>query len=112
MAERYASLLHVLATAGLFTGLFLGTSLISDASAANAAQGLAVSVDDSRYRDTSNKPTDQIVVHEQRLRAFMAAVRDDVTAERGFELVPSSVARSAARGVTGRRADPDHRRLS
>ena len=56
----HASLLHALATAGLFTGLFtglfLGSSLISDASAATAGHALAVSVDDFKYIDTSNEP--------------------------------------------------------
>jgi Protein of unknown function (DUF2380) len=89
----HASLLHALATAGLFTGLFLGSSsLISDASAAPADPALAVSVDDFNYIDTSNEPTDQTAVHEKRLRAFMTALRDDVTADRRFELVPSSCA--------------------
>jgi hypothetical protein len=72
---RHASLLHALATAGLF----LGSSLISDASAGHA---LAVSVDDFNYIDTSNEPTDQTAAHEKRLRAFMTALRDDVTADR------------------------------
>ena len=90
---RHASLLHALATAGLFTGLFLGSSsLISDPSAATAGRALAVSVDDFNYIDTSNEPTDQTAVHEKRLRAFMTALRDDVTADRRFELVPSSCA--------------------
>jgi hypothetical protein len=89
---RQTSLLHALATAGLFTGLFLGSSLISDASAATAGHALAVSVDDFNYIDTSNEPTDQTAVHEKRLRAFMTALRDDVTADRRFELVPSSCA--------------------
>jgi hypothetical protein len=88
----HASLLHTLATAGLFTGLCLGSSLISDASAATAGHALAVSVDDFNYIDTSNEPTDQTAVHEKRLRAFMTALRDDVTADRRFELVPSSCA--------------------
>ena len=88
----HASLLHALATAGLFTGLFLGSSLISDASAATAGHALAVSVDDFKYIDTSNEPTDQTAVHEKRLRAFMTALRDDVTADHRFELVPSSCA--------------------
>ena len=56
---RHASLLHALTTAGLFTGLFLGSSLISDASAATAGHALAVSVDDFNYIDTSNEPTDE-----------------------------------------------------
>ena len=90
---RHASLLHALTTAGLFTGLFLGSSsLISDASAATADHALAVSVDDFNYIDTSNEPTDQTAMHEKRLRAFMTALRDDVTADRRFELVPSSCA--------------------
>ena len=89
---RHASLLHALTTAGLFTGLFLGSSLISDASAATADHALAVSVDDFIYIDTSDEPTDQTAAHEKRLRAFMTALRDDVTADRRFELVPSSCA--------------------
>src|SRR5258708_12318009 len=89
---RHASLLHALAKAGLFTGLFLGSGLISIAYAANADDALAVSVDDFKYIDTSNEPTDQTAVHEKRLRAFMTALRDDVTADRRFELVPSSSA--------------------
>ena len=88
---RHASL-HALTTAGLLTGLFLGSSLISDASAATADQALPVSVDDFNYIDTSNEPTDQTAAHEKRLRAFMTALRDDVTADRRFELVPSSCA--------------------
>jgi len=50
---RSSSLLHAVTTAGLF----LGSSLISDASAATAGHALAVSVDDFNYIDTSNEPT-------------------------------------------------------
>ena len=82
--------MHALTTAGLFTGLFLGSSLFSDASAATAGHALAVSVDDFIYIDTSNEPTDQTAAHEKRLWAFMTALRDDVTADRRFELAPSS----------------------
>ena len=89
---RHPSLLVALAAASLFIGLFLGSNLISDASAATAGHALAVSVDDFNYIDTSNEPTDQTAVHEKRLRAFMTALRDDVTADRRFELVPSSCA--------------------
>jgi hypothetical protein len=85
---RHAFLLHALTTSALFTSLFL----ISDASAATASHALAVSVDDFNYIDTSNEPTDQTAVHEKRLLAFMTALRDDVTADRRFELVPSSCA--------------------
>lgn len=52
---RHGSLLHAVTTAGLF----LGFSLISDASAATADHALTVSVDDFKYRDTSSEPTDQ-----------------------------------------------------
>src|SRR5215510_2583847 len=86
IAMRSSSLLHAVTTAGLF----LGSSLISDASAVTADHALAVSVDDFIYIDTSNEPTDQTAVHDKRLRAFMTALRDDVTADRRFELVPSS----------------------
>ncbi|TYL83544.1 DUF2380 domain-containing protein [Bradyrhizobium rifense] len=85
---RHSSILHAVTAAGLF----LGSSLISDASPETAGQALAVSVDDFKYRDTSNEPTDQTAVHEKRLRAFMTALRDDVTADHRFELVPSSCA--------------------
>ena len=81
---RHAPLLHAFATAGLFFGGF-----ISDAAAGEA---LAISVDDFTYIDTSNEPTDQTAVHDERLRAFMTALRGDVTADRRFELVPSSCA--------------------
>lgn len=89
---RHASLLHDLAPAGLFTGLFLGFNLISDTSAATARNALAVSIDDFNYIDTSNEPADQTAVHEKRLREFMTGLRDNVTAERRFELVPSTCA--------------------
>ena len=89
---RPASLLRALATAGLFSGLLLRSSLILDASAATIGHALAVSVDDFNYIDTSNGPADQTAVHEKRLQAFMSALRDDVTADRRFELVPSSCA--------------------
>ena len=92
IAMRHPSLLVALAAASLFIGLFLGSNLISDASAATAGHALAVSVDDFNYIDTSNEPTDQTAVHEKRLRAFMTALRHDVTADRRFELVPSSCA--------------------
>lgn len=85
---RHTSLLQALATAGLF----LGSSLIPDASAATAGDALAISVDDFKYVDTSNEPIDQTAVHDKRLRAFMTALRDDVAADRRFELVPSSCA--------------------
>jgi hypothetical protein len=87
-----ASLLPALTRARLFASLFLGSSLISGASAATAGHAVAVSVDDFNYIDTSNEPTDQTVVHQERLRAFMTALREDVTADGRFELVPSSCA--------------------
>lgn len=83
---RHGSVLHAVTT----VGLFLGSSLISDASAAAADHALTVSVDDFIYLDTSNEPTDQTAAHEKRLQAFMTALRDDLTADRRFELVPSS----------------------
>jgi hypothetical protein len=85
---RNASLLHALAG----VGLLLGSSFIPDASAATTDHALAVSVDDFTYIDSSNEPTDQTAVHDKRLRAFMTALRDDVTADQRFELVPSSCA--------------------
>src|SRR5436190_1704296 len=75
-------------------GLFVGSNLILDASAATAGRALAVSIGDFNYIDTSNEPADQTAVHEKQLRAFMTALRDDVTTDHRFELVPSSCAPS------------------
>jgi hypothetical protein len=77
IAMCHSSLLRAFATAGLF----LGSSLIADASAETA---LTVSVDDFKYVDTSNEPTDQTAVHEKRVRTFMMELRDDVTADRRY----------------------------
>ncbi|XUM25013.1 DUF2380 domain-containing protein [Bradyrhizobium oligotrophicum S58] len=85
---RHHFVLHAAAT----IGLLLGSSLISVASSATADQALTVSFDDFIYVDTSNEPTDQTAAHERRLRAFMAALRDDVTADLHFRLTPSPCA--------------------
>src|SRR3954453_23809332 len=87
---RHGFLLHAVTTAGLF----LGSNLVSEASAATSDHALAVSIDDFIYIDTSNEPTDQTAAHEKRLRAFMTALRDDIAAERRLELVPSSCAQN------------------
>ena len=84
----HTSLLRALAMAGLF----LGSSLVADASAEIGSHALAVSVDNFKYIDTSNEPTDQTAAHEKRLQAFMTALREDITADGRFELVPSSCA--------------------
>src|SRR6476620_6630784 len=99
---RHASLLRALATAGLF----LGSNLILDASAATAGHALAVSVDDFNYIDTSNEPADQTAVHEKRLRAFMTALRDDVT---GWHADPDYRHRSQAKHAGAGCADCCHR---
>jgi hypothetical protein len=64
--------LYVLATTGLFTGLFLGSSLISDASGATADHALVVSVDDFNYIDTSNERRTRRVHHP--VRCGMSAI--------------------------------------
>jgi hypothetical protein len=79
---RHGHLLRAVTIAGLL----LGSSLISDASAATTDHALAVSVDDFIYIDTSSEATDQTAAHEKRLRAFMTALRDDVTADRRLSL--------------------------
>ncbi|MDE2376887.1 MAG: DUF2380 domain-containing protein [Bradyrhizobium sp.] len=58
--------------------------------AANAAQPVSVAVEDFGYLDTSGEPVDQTAAHERRLRAFMAALRQDVGAERRYQLIPSA----------------------
>ncbi|WGR95056.1 DUF3280 domain-containing protein [Bradyrhizobium sp. ISRA435] len=52
--------------------------------------GVGVEVQDFGYLDTSGEPTDQSASHQERLQAFTAALRRDVTADPLYRLVPSS----------------------
>ncbi len=85
-------LMHALAA----TGLCLGSSLAMTCPAAAEDQPIAVTVPDFGYLDTSGEPTDQAAAHQQRLQAFMTALRGDVEADRRFHLVPSNAADGAA----------------
>ncbi len=85
-------LIHVLAA----TGLVLGSGFGTPRSAAAEGQPLAVTVDDFSYLDTSGEQADQSAAHQQRLQAFMAALRGDIEADRRFRLIPSNASEGAA----------------
>jgi Protein of unknown function (DUF2380) len=53
---------------------------------------VGVTIGDFSYLDTSGEVADQVAVHEKRLRAFMAALRGDVEADRRYRLIPPSCA--------------------
>lgn len=86
----------------IYALLVLG--LLTDFHAAGAASGkspASVAVEEFSYLDTSGEPVDQTAAHDRRLQAFMAALRRDVAAEKGFELVPAAQAEAAFRVVGG-----------
>ena len=83
---RNVRLLHLLAASSLLLAL----------SPVAALAGTPISIDDFGYLDTSNEPTDQTAAHQQRLQAFMAALRGDVSSDARFQLVPSSCAAACA----------------
>jgi hypothetical protein len=85
-------LLHALAA----TALLLALNPTAALSATPDGRAEAIAVDDFSYLDTSNEPTDQTAVHQRRLQAFMAALRDDLTAESRFQLVASPCAANCA----------------
>ncbi len=62
---------------------------------------LGVSIEHFSYRDTSGEPVDQAAVHDRRLRAFMAALRGDVEADRRLRLAPAAQADARFRVVGG-----------
>jgi hypothetical protein len=69
------------------------------------APGIGLAVIDFAYLDTSGEPTDQAAVHQQRLQAFMAALRQDFGADRQFRLV--AVSCGAAPCTVEDQAPPD-----
>jgi hypothetical protein len=71
-------------------GLVLGSHPAAADTSAPATEVLGVTIEDFSYLDTSGEPTDQTAAHQRRLQAFMAALREDVGAERRYRLVPSS----------------------
>jgi|GEM_PF-350821 len=72
----------------VLAGFLLGVGHVC--SGAHAAQPVGVEIRDFGYLDTSGEPTDQSVSHQQRLQAFMAALRRDVAAGALYRVVPSS----------------------
>jgi hypothetical protein len=73
------------------------------------AKTISVAVDDFIYLDTSGEPTDQAAAHRIHLQNFMAALRRDVVADNGYQLVPSSCASPCAAGGA---TTPDRLRLA
>jgi hypothetical protein len=69
-------------------GLVLGPARADSGTAVSPSVGLAIV--DFAYVDTSGEPTDQVAAHQERLRAFMTALRRDFAADGQFHLVPVS----------------------
>ena len=67
---------------------------------AGAAETLTIAVDDFSYTDTSAEVTDQSAAHERRLKAFMAALRQDLAAEPRYR-IGDATAPDAAFKITG-----------
>lgn len=84
-------LLRVLAA----TPLVLGCGLAAPRPAVAGEPPVAIAVEDFSYLDTSGEPTDQAAAHQQRLGAFMTALRADIEADRRFHLIPSKTADGA-----------------
>ena len=71
-------------------GLILWPAPAAADPGASASPGVALSVVDFAYVDTSGEPTDQAALHRERLQAFMTALRQDLAADGRFHLVPVS----------------------
>jgi hypothetical protein len=67
---------------------------------AAAAETIAIALDDFSYTDTSAEVTDQTAAHARRLAAFMAALRQDLSAEPRYQVGPAA-APDAAFKITG-----------
>jgi Protein of unknown function (DUF2380) len=81
---------HLAVHALVLLGLFLQfRPACADTSAAKTPT-VGVTIEDFSYLDTSGEVADQAAAHERRLRAFMAALRGDVEADRRYRLVPPS----------------------
>src|SRR5262245_39701986 len=76
----------------LFTliGLALKPEPVGADSGVSGAQGVGLAIVDFAYVDTSGEPADQTAAHRKRLRALMAALRQDFAADGQFRVVPLS----------------------
>ena len=72
-----------LAPQALLLGLLLG---LRPAFAEPASHPAGVTIDDFRYVDTSGEVIDQVAAHQTRLKAFMAALRRDITTGGGADI--------------------------
>ena len=89
---RNVRLLQALAA----TALLLAFDPTAALTATPDGQAKTIAVDDFSYLDTSNEPSDQAAAHQRRLQAFMAALRDDLTADSHVRLVASACAANCA----------------
>jgi uncharacterized protein DUF2380 len=69
--------------------------------ALGAETAVGVAMDDFSYTDTSAEPANQTAVHERRLAAFMAALRQDIGGDRRYRLVPSAQDGAAFKVIGG-----------
>ncbi len=76
--------LHTLA----LVGPLLGSSLACAGAGAPPAPEAGLAIEDFAYVDTSGEPGDQAAAHQQRLQAFMSALRRDFAAGTPYHLVP------------------------
>jgi hypothetical protein len=72
----------------VLAGVFVGSGLACAETGAPAALEVGLTIDDFEYIDTSGEPGDQEAIHQQRLQAFMTALRHELAAE--YRVVPSS----------------------
>jgi len=71
-------------------GLVPGPEPACADSGAPAVPAVGLAIVDFAYVDTSHEPVDQTAAHEERLQAFMTALRRDFLADGQFRLVPVS----------------------
>jgi hypothetical protein len=95
--RRYRAILSILVLLGPGVG-FRSAHAANDES---AVQSVSVAIEDFSYADTSGEPVDQAAAHEKRLRAFTAALRRDVEANRRYRLVAPAQADAKFRIVGG-----------
>lgn len=81
---------HLTFHALVLLGLFLDFRPACADTSVPAVRTVGVAVEDFSYLDTSGEPADQTAAHQQRLRAFMTALRRDVDADGRYRLVPPS----------------------
>jgi uncharacterized protein DUF2380 len=82
-------------------GVFLDVRHAGSENGVSSAQPVGIVIEDFGYLDTSDEPLDQTAAHEKRLRAFMAALRRDIEAASGYQLVSYAQTDASFRIVGG-----------